>query len=47
MYSGKVLHNEERYSLYYQPNVLVIRVTNCRRLKLAGYVARMKDGRNV
>ena len=39
----KRLHNEELHSLYHSPNI--VRVIKLRRLKWAGHVARMKDGR--
>ena len=36
------LHNEELHSLYRSPNI--VRVIKSRRLRWAGYVARMEDG---
>ena len=39
------LHNEELNSLYSSPNI--VRVTKSRRLRLAGHVARMEEGRSV
>jgi hypothetical protein len=36
------LHNEELYGLYSSPNI--IRVIKSRRMRWAGYVARMGDG---
>jgi hypothetical protein len=37
------LHNEELHSLYHSPNIL--RVIKSKRLRWAGHVARMKEGR--
>jgi hypothetical protein len=37
------LHNEELYDFYSSPNIF--RVTNSRRMKWAGHVARMGDRR--
>ena len=37
------LHNEELHSLYRSPNV--VRVIKSRRLRWAGHVARMEEGR--
>ena len=39
------LQNEELHSLYRSPNIL--RVINSRRLRWAGHVARMEEGRSV
>ena len=39
------LHNEELHSLYRSPNV--VRVIKSRRLRWAGHVARMEEGRSV
>ena len=39
------LHNEELYSLYRSPNI--VRVIKSRRLRLAGHVARMEEGRST
>ena len=39
------LHNEELHSLYRSPNI--VRVIKSRRLRWAGYVARMEEGRSV
>ena len=39
------LHNEELYSLYRSPNI--VWVTKSRRLRWAGYVARMEEGRSA
>ena len=39
------LHNEELHSLYRSPNI--VRVIKSRRLKWAGHVARMEEGRNA
>ena len=36
------LHNEELHSLYRPPNI--VRVTNSRRLRWAGHVARIEEG---
>ena len=38
------LHNEELHSLYRSPNI--VRVIKSRRLRLAGHVARMEEGRS-
>jgi hypothetical protein len=43
--SWRKLHNDELHSLYYSPNV--IRVIKSRRMKWAGHVARMGEGRGV
>ena len=39
------LHNEELNSLYSSPNI--VRVIKSRRMRWAGYVARMEEGRGV
>ena len=39
------LHNEELKSLYSSPNIL--RVIKSRRMRWAGHVARMEEGRDV
>jgi hypothetical protein len=39
------LHNNELYSLYSSPNI--VRVIKSRRVRLAGHVTRMGEGRNV
>jgi hypothetical protein len=39
------LHNEELHALYYSPSI--IRVIKSRRMRWAGYVARMGEKRNV
>ena len=39
------LHNEELHSLYRSPNI--VRVIKSRRLRWAGHVARMEEGRSV
>ena len=44
-YLGRRVHNEELYSLYHSPNI--VRVITSRRLKWAGYAARMEEGRNA
>ena len=46
-YNGKWrgLHNEELHSLYRSPNI--VRVIKSRRLRWAGHVARMEEGRSV
>jgi hypothetical protein len=43
--SWKKLHNDELYSLYSSPNI--VRVIKARRMRLAGHVARMREGRGV
>ena len=39
------LHNEELYSLYRSPHI--VRVIKSRRLRWAGHVARMEEGRRI
>ena len=39
------LHNEELHSLYLSPNI--VRVIKSRRLRWAGHVARMEEGRSA
>ena len=39
------VHHEELHSLYRSPNI--VRVIKCRRLRWAGYVARMQEGRSA
>jgi hypothetical protein len=39
------LHNDELYSLYSSPNI--VRVIKSRRMRWAGHVARMDEGRGV
>jgi hypothetical protein len=39
------LHNEELYSLYRSPSI--VRVIKSRRLRWAGHVARMEEGRST
>jgi hypothetical protein len=39
------LHNEEHHSLYRLPNI--VRVTKSRRLRWAGHIARMEEGRSA
>ena len=41
----KRLHNEELHSLYRSPNI--VRVIKSRKLRLAGHVARMEEGRSA
>jgi hypothetical protein len=43
--SWRKLHNDERHSLYSSLNI--VRVIKCRRMKWAGHVARMGEGRGV
>jgi hypothetical protein len=45
MGSGKRLHNEELHSLYRTPNI--VRVIKSRRLRWAGHVSRMHEGRSA
>ena len=42
---GRLLHNEELHSLYRSPNI--DRVIKSRRLRWAGHVARMEEGRTA
>jgi hypothetical protein len=39
------LHNDELYSLYSSPNI--VRMINLKRMRWAGHVARMEEGRGV
>ena len=39
------LHNEELHSLYRSPNI--VRVINSRKLRWAGHVAKMEEGRSA
>jgi hypothetical protein len=39
------LHNEELNNLYYSPNI--VQVVKSRRMRWAGHVARMGEGRDV
>jgi hypothetical protein len=43
--SWRKLHNDELHSLYSSPNI--VRVIKSRKLRLAGHVARMGEGRGV
>jgi hypothetical protein len=43
--SWRKLHNDELHSLYFSPNI--IRVIKSRRMRWAGYVARLVQGRGV
>jgi hypothetical protein len=43
--SWRKLHNDEFYSLYFSPNI--VRVIKSRRMRWAGHVARMWEGRGV
>jgi hypothetical protein len=43
--SWRKLHNDELHSLYSSPNI--VRVINSRRMRWAGHVARMGEGRGV
>jgi hypothetical protein len=42
---GEKLHNNELHSLYSSPNI--VRVIKSRRIRWAGHVARMGEGRGV
>jgi hypothetical protein len=43
--SWRKLHNDELHSLYSSPNI--VRVIKSRRIRWAGHVARMGEGRGV
>jgi hypothetical protein len=43
--SWRKLHNDELYNLYSSPNI--VRVIKSRRMRWAGHVARMGEGRGV
>jgi hypothetical protein len=43
--SWRKLHNDELHNLYSSPNI--IRMINSRRMRWAGYVAHMGEGRGV
>jgi hypothetical protein len=43
--SGRKLHNDELYNLYSSPNI--VRVIKSRKMRWAGHVARMGEGRGV
>jgi hypothetical protein len=43
--SWRKLHNEELHSLYSSPNI--VRMIKARRMRWAGHVARIGDGRGV
>jgi hypothetical protein len=43
--SWRKLHNDELHSLYSSPNI--VRVIKSRRMRWAGHVARMREGRGV
>jgi hypothetical protein len=43
--SWRKLHNDEHHSLYSSPNI--VRVIKSRRMRWAGHVARMGEGRGV
>jgi hypothetical protein len=43
--SWRKLHNDELHDLYSSPNI--VRVIKSRRIRWAGYVARMGEGRGV
>jgi hypothetical protein len=43
--SWRKLHNDELHSLYSSPNI--VRMIKCRRMRWAGHVARMGEGRGV
>ena len=45
MENGEMLHNEELHNLYLSPNI--VRVTKSRRLRWAGYVVRIEEGRGA
>ena len=45
MIAGRKLHNEELNSLYSSPNI--VWVIKSRRMRWAGHVARMEEGRGV
>jgi hypothetical protein len=42
---GRKLHNDELHSLYSSPNI--VRVIKSRKMRWAGHVARIKEGRGV
>jgi hypothetical protein len=44
-FTGGKLHNDEFYSLYSSPNI--VRVIKSKRMRWAGHVARMGEGRDV
>jgi hypothetical protein len=43
--SWRKLHNDELHSPYFSPNI--VRVIKSRRMRWAGHVARMREGRGV
>jgi hypothetical protein len=43
--SWRKLHNDELYDLYSSPNI--VRVIKSRKMRWAGHVARMEEGRSV
>jgi transcription termination factor 2 len=43
--SWRKLHNDELHDLYSSPNI--VRVIKSRKMRWAGYVARMEEGRGV
>jgi hypothetical protein len=43
--SWRKLYSDERHSLYSSPNI--VRVIKSRRMRCAGHVARMEEGRGV
>jgi hypothetical protein len=43
--SWRILHNDELHSLYSSPNI--VRVIKSRKMRWAGHVARMEEGRGV